>query len=80
MEVLKRNKVKNVSGNKVRELRLKNKLTQQQLAEKLQLQGIDISLKEISKIEHNARLLKDFELFAIAEIFNISTDFFSKKA
>ncbi len=74
------NKTRNVSGNVVKELRLKNNLTQQQLAEKLQLLGVDISLKEISKIEHNARSLKDFELFAIAEIFKVSTDIFKKRA
>ena len=80
MKIYKFNKAKNVSGNVVKELRLKNNLTQQQLAEKLQLKGVDISLKEISKIENNSRSLKDFELFAIAEIFNVSTDFFRKRA
>ncbi len=80
MKIYKFNKAKNVSGNIVKELRLKNNLTQQQLAEKLQLKGVDISLKEISKIENNARSLKDFELFAIAEIFNVSTDVFRKRA
>ena len=44
-------------------------MTQQELAEKLQLKGIDLTSKEISKIENNKRLVQDFELFAFAKIF-----------
>lgn len=67
---------KNISGKKLRELRIKSNLTQQELAEKIQLEGVDISMKEISKIENNSRLVKDFELLAFAKVLNVSADLF----
>lgn len=78
MKINKFNKYKNISGIKLRELRLQANLTQQQLAEKLQLQGLEISFKEISKIENNSRLVQDFELFAFADFFKVSADVFNR--
>lgn len=53
-------------------------MSQQDLAEKLQLEGIDLTSKEISKIEMNKRLVQDFELFAFAKIFKVSADVFNE--
>lgn len=69
----------NISGSILKELRLKANLSQQDLAEKLQLLGIALTSKEISKIENNNRLVQDFELFAFAKIFNVSADIFNQK-
>ena len=77
MKITKYNEFKNISGKKLKELRIAAKLSQQGLAEKLQLVGIDLPSKEISKIETNKRLVQDFELFAFAKIFNISADEFN---
>lgn len=77
MKIYKFNNLKNISGTKLRELRLKHNLTQEELAKKLQLQGLEISSKEISKIENNNRLVQDFELFAFAKFFNVSADIFN---
>ena len=77
MKITKFNEFKNISGKKLKELRITAKLSQQGLAEKLQLLGIDLTSKEISKIETNKRLVQDFELFAFAKIFNISADEFN---
>lgn len=79
MKINKYNNFKNISGSKLRELRLKSNLSQQDLAEKLQLQGIELTAKEISKIETNNRLVQDFELFAFAKIFKVSADIFNVK-
>ena len=68
MKITKYNEFRNISGNKLSELRKANKMSQQDLAEKLQLEGIDLTSKEISKIENNKRLVQDFELFAFAKI------------
>lgn len=78
MKINKYNNFRNISGTVLRELRLKNNLSQQDLAEKLQLLGIELTSKEISKIENNARLVQDFELFAFAKVFNVSADIFNK--
>ena len=77
MKITKYNNFRNISGKKLCELRKANKMSQQDLAEKLQLEGIDLTSKEISKIENNKRLVQDFELFAFAKIFKVSADFFN---
>ena len=80
MKITKYNEFRNISGNKLRELRMSVKMSQQELAEKLQLEGIDLTSKEISKIEMNKRLVQDFELFAFAKIFKVSADVFNKNS
>ena len=55
MKITKYNEFRNISGNKLSELRKANKMSQQDLAEKLQLEGIDLTAKEISKIENNKK-------------------------
>lgn len=77
MKIKKYNEYRNISGIKLKELRKNAKMSQKQVAEKLQLEGIDLTEKEISKIEHNNRLVHDFELFAFAKIFNVSADYFN---
>ncbi len=79
MKITKYNNIKNISGNKLKELRKKNKMSQQDLAKKLQLEGVDLTSKEISKIETNNRLVQDFELFTFAKIFKVSADEFNTK-
>ena len=78
MKITKYNEFRNISGKKLSELRKANKMSQQDLAEKLQLKGIDLTSKEISKIENNKRLVQDFELFAFAKIFKVSADVFNE--
>lgn len=78
MKITKYNEFRNISGSKLSELRKANKMSQQDLAEKLQLEGIDLTAKEISKIENNKRLVQDFELFAFTKIFKVSADVFNE--
>ena len=78
MKINKYNNVRNISGNVLRELRTKKKMSQKQLAEKLQLEGIDLTSKEISKIKNNGRLVQDFELFGFAKILGVSADEFNE--
>lgn len=80
MKIKKYNEYRNISGIKLKELRMNSKMSQKQVAEKLQLEGIDLTEKEISKIEHNNRLVHDFELFAFAKIFKVSADEFNLKS
>ena len=65
---------KNIIGSKVKSLRKAAGLTQKQLAEKLQLQGIEFSDLTILRIESGKRFVPDYEVVALAEYFDISTD------
>ena len=46
MKINKYNNAKNISGNKLKELRKEANMSQQDLAEKLQLEGVDLTSKE----------------------------------
>lgn len=64
----------NVSNAKIRELRIKNGLSLSELSTKLALVGIDIPKPSLHKIEKGTRIIKDYELYAFAYIFNVSVE------
>ena len=65
---------KNIIGNRVKELRKSQKLTQKALAEKLQLEGHDFTDLTILRIEQGTRFVPDYEVLALARFFHVSTD------
>lgn len=77
MKISKFNNSRNISGTMLRKLRIEKGLSQQQLAEKVQLEGVELTSKEISKIENDNRLVQDFELFVFAKVLGVSADKFN---
>lgn len=65
---------RNIIGNKITQKRKEHKMTQMTLLAKLQVKGISISLPALSLLEGQKRPVSDFELNALADIFNISAD------
>ena len=53
---------KNVIAKALKLSRIKNNLTQAQLAAKMQTMGANVERQTISKIENNARFVTDYEL------------------
>ena len=64
----------NICGKNISVLRKELSLSQRELADKLQLAGLDVDKNTIQRIECGKRFVTDIELIKIAEIFNISTD------
>lgn len=66
----------NLCGIKVSELRknMNPKVSQRELAEMLQLVGIDLDKNAIQRIECGKRFVTDIELKALASVFKISVD------
>ena len=62
----------NASGQKIKELREAAGLSQEQLAAKLQLTGLNLNQKAISRIETGERVVPDFELLYFSEVLNTS--------
>ena len=58
----------NISSEKLKQLRIKNKLSLSQLSTKLALMGIDIPKNSLHKLENGKRILKDYELFGLAYV------------
>lgn len=65
---------KNLSGERVREARLKKHLSQSDLAAKLQVEGIVIERDSISRIEIGTRFIPDYELPALSKVLNVSVE------
>jgi len=64
----------NISGANIAKLRKEKQLSQRALADKLQLEGIDLNKNAIQQIECGQRFITDIELKAFAQFFNISSD------
>ena len=64
----------NVSGDRIRELRLRARLSQADLAAKMQTEGAIVEQDVISRIESGRRLVTDYELLVLTRIFNTSAD------
>lgn len=64
----------NVSSKKIKELRLKNNLSLSALSTKLALMGIDIPKPSLHKLEKGNRIIKDYELYALSIVFNVSIE------
>lgn len=61
----------NIVGPKIKEARIHQNLTQEELAIRMQLKNIEISQKVISRIEKQERFVADYELLAFSEILKI---------
>lgn len=66
---------KNLISQRLIELRKKNKLSQRDLAHKLQLSGYDMDKNVITRIETNKRYVTDHELRAFAQVLNTTYDY-----
>lgn len=71
----------NICGERVAELRMaiEPKCSQRQLAELLQLQGVDLDKNAIQRIECGKRFITDIEIQAFCRVFKISyNEFFDE--
>lgn len=64
----------NISGPRIREARVKAGLSQEELAARMQLAGLQMGQMAVSRIETGKRLVPDFELPLLADALGVSTD------
>ncbi len=62
----------NICGKKVAEHRLKLGVSQRELADMMQLNGLDIDKNAIQRIECGKRFVTDIEIVELAKVLNIS--------
>lgn len=62
----------NLSGENVRIAREAKRLSQEQLAAKMQLEGVQLSQKAISRIETGERVVADYELLILSRVLGVS--------
>lgn len=64
----------NICGKNILVLRKGLSLSQRELADRLQLAGLDVDKNTIQRIECGKRFVTDIELRKIAEVFKVSAD------
>lgn len=72
MKIYDYNGRKNICGEKVHEARCKLRMTQSDLAAKLQIAGITIERDSISRIEIGTRFVSDYEIRELSKILKVS--------
>ena len=66
------NNNKNVISKRLKSFRIKNKLSQSELAAKMQTMGVNLDQQMISKIEKNQRQVTDYEFIGFSLCLNVS--------
>ena len=80
MKIYEYNGVKNVSGDRIHQARTAKRLSQENLAAKMQVSGVIIEREAISKIETGDRFVADYELRALAQVLGVSMEWLTGDA
>jgi len=72
MKIYDYNGKKNICGERIHEARCRLRLTQSELAARLQVAGINLERDSVSRIEIGTRFVADYELREIALILKVS--------
>lgn len=65
---------KNLCGDRVREARARNKITQADLAARLQVAGVIMERDSVSRIEIGTRFVTDYELSVLSDVLGVSVE------
>ena len=72
MKIYDFNGSKNICGQRVKDARKKMKLSQEELAARLQVEGVNIERDSVSRIEIGTRFVADYELLILCKILNVT--------
>ena len=65
---------KNLCGDRVREARARKKITQADLAARLQVAGVIMERDSVSRIEIGTRFVTDYELVVLSNVLGVSLE------
>ena len=74
MKIYDFNGQKNISGDRIHQARTTMRLSQADLAARMQVKGAIVEREAISKIETGDRFVTDYELKAFAEVLGVTVD------
>ena len=75
MKIYDYNGSKNICGERIRTARRKMKLSQSDLAARLQIENVLIERDSVSRIEIGTRFVADYELKALCKILNVTPSY-----
>lgn len=70
---------KNISGDRIHQSRTAQRISQQDLAARMQVKGVIIEREAISKIETGDRFVADYELMMFSEVLGVPMDWLAGK-
>lgn len=70
----------NICGKNISVLRNNLKISQRELADRMQLVGIDVDKNAVQRIECGKRFVTDIEIIAFAKVFDVSYEELLKNA
>ena len=65
---------KNISGDRIHQIRTAKRMSQADLAARMQVNGVMIEREAISKIETGDRFVTDYELMVFSKVLNVSLE------
>lgn len=74
MKIYDFNGAKNLSGDRIHQARTAMRLSQADLAARMQVKGVAIEREAISKIETGDRFVTDYELTTFAQVLGVSME------
>ena len=75
MKIYDYNGSKNICGVRIKEARKRLNLSQENLAAKLQTEGVNIERDSVSRIEIGTRFVADYELLVLCRILNVTPEY-----
>ena len=63
---------KNICGDRIREARVVQRMSQNEKKKKMQVEGITIERDSISRVEIGTRFVADYELKVFAKVLNVN--------
>ena len=72
MKIYDFNGKKNICGKRVKAARQRLRLSQENLAARLQIEGISIERDSVSRIEIGTRFVADYELLILSKVLEVS--------
>ena len=69
-----KNGLNNICGKNIAKLRIELKISQRELADRMQLFGIDVDKNAIQRIECGKRFVTDIEICAFSKVFNVTLE------
>lgn len=74
MKIYDYNGAKNISGDRIHQARTAKRLSQENLAAKMQVSGVIVEREAISKIETGDRFVTDYELRTFSRVLGVSME------
>ena len=75
MKIYNYNGSKNICGARVKEARKKLGISQEALAARLQVEGVNIERDSVSRIEIGTRFVADYEIAVLCMVLGVSAEY-----